>query len=553
MIGERRDYISNVVSALVAKKLMQSIVAYISNSTPKKLSVGDICTVKEFLDVFPEELPRVPPVRELEFGIDLLPETSKTVGTPTVETKSQTPTAGDDALAQAMVWAFERVTETHSGSGSVVSLLQDRAYQWWLTVEQSAQPRQVNWDYFKNAFEGKYVRASYVEARQREFMSLVQGDKSVAEYEVEFLRFSRYARALVASDYDMCIQFEEGLRYDLRVLIAPQRERVFAALVDKTKIVEEVKLLKGGSGSERSQKAPTRGADQTEARHPVLVYAARRHNESDDVDVIADTARAIFVISPLGQSIRVDRIYRRVLLEFQGIVFPVDLVELPFYEFDLIPGMDWLDCATKRVTLRPTETEKVKKFPDVFPDELPRVPPDREMEFGIDLLPGTTLVSITPYRMAPKELTQLKAQIQELPNGGFIRPNVSPWGAPVFFEERPSFLRLTNASDIINLRLKKRMCTKLLSELDMAIILGYAFWANKCHGGFYGSNELGVPTTETGHDDHLCIVLQTLREKKLYAEFSKYKFWLREVTFLGHVAMVEGIRVDPKKIEAVVE
>lgn len=122
--------------------------------------------------------------------------------------------------------------------------MQDRAYQWWLTVEQSAQPRQVNWDYFKNAFEGKYVRASYVEARQREFMSLVQGDKSVAEYEVEFLRFSRYARALVASDYDMCIQFEEGLRYDLRVLIAPQRERVFAALVDKTKIVEEVKLLK---------------------------------------------------------------------------------------------------------------------------------------------------------------------------------------------------------------------------------------------------------------------------------------------------------------------
>ncbi|XP_052876209.1 uncharacterized protein LOC128282026 [Gossypium arboreum] len=534
-------------------------------------------------------------------------ETSKTIGTPTVETKSQTPTAGDDALAQAMVWAFERVAETHSGSGSVVSLLQDRAYQWWLTVEQSAQPRQVNWDYFKNAFEGKYVRASYVEARRCEFMSLVQGDKSVAEYEVEFLRLSRYARALVASDYDMCIQFEEGLRYDLRVLIAPQRERVFAALVDKTKIVEDVKLLdagRGGSGSKRSQKASARGADQTEARHPILVYAARRHNESDDVDVIAgtflihsapyyalidigsthsyiasvvsvsfglfaeDTARAISVISPFGQSIRVDRIYRRILLEFQGIVFPVDLMELPFYEFDLILGMDWLDCATKRVTLRPTETNEVimigerrdylsnvvsalvakkliqkgcevKEFPDVFSDELLGVPPDREMEFGIDLLPGTALVPIAPYRMAPKELTQLKAQIQELPNRGFIRPNVSPWGASVFFEERPSFLRLTNAPDIIYLRLKKRMCTKLLSELDMAFILGYAFWANKCNGGFYGSNESGVPTT--------------LREKKLYAEFSKYKFWLREVTFLGHVAMAEGIRVNPKKIEAVVE
>ncbi|KAA3474007.1 Zinc finger CCHC domain-containing 8 [Gossypium australe] len=72
-------------------------------------------------------------------------------------------------------------------------------------------------------------------------MNLTHGEKSVAKYEVEFLRLSQYARGLVSNDCEKSILFEEGLRYDLKVLIALQRERVFAALVDKAKIAEEVK------------------------------------------------------------------------------------------------------------------------------------------------------------------------------------------------------------------------------------------------------------------------------------------------------------------------
>ena len=78
----------------------------------------------------------------------------------------------------------------------------------------------------------------------------------------------------------------------------------------------------------------------------------------------------------------------------------------------------------------------VKDFQDVFPEELLGLPPKREVEFGIDLLPGTAPVSIVPYRMAPKELVELKAQIQELLDRGFIRPSVSPWGAPVLFVKK---------------------------------------------------------------------------------------------------------------------
>ncbi|XP_016704295.1 uncharacterized protein [Gossypium hirsutum] len=117
----------------------------------------------------------------------------------------------------------------------------------------------------------------------------------------------------------------------------------------------------------------------------------------------------------------------------------------------------------------------VRDFLNVFSDELPGLPLNREMEFEIELFPGTAPVSIVHYRIAPKELTELKAQIQELLDRRFICPNISPWGASI------------------------------------------------------------------------------LREKQLYAKFSKCEIWLCEVTFLGHVVSAEGIRVDLRKIEAVLD
>ncbi|MDE0547697.1 hypothetical protein, partial [Microbacterium sp. C7(2022)] len=75
----------------------------------------------------------------------------------------------------------------------------------------------------------------------------------------------------------------------------------------------------------------------------------------------------------------------------------------------------------------------VAEFPDVFPDELPGVPPEREIDFGIDLLLVTQPISIPPYRMAPVELKELKEQLKDLLEKGFIRPSKSPWGALVLF------------------------------------------------------------------------------------------------------------------------
>jgi hypothetical protein len=152
----------------------------------------------------------------------------------------------------------------------------------------------------------------------------------------------------------------------------------------------------------------------------------------------------------------------RILLS--GVVFLADLTVLPSQGIDVILGMDWLtkhkgiiSCANKTVLLtdhqgksvscqaRPPANDPmmfnlatesisvVEEFMDVFPEELPGMPPEREVEFYIDLIPGTAPIAKRPYRMAPTELAELKLQIADLQQKGYICPSSSPWGAPVLF------------------------------------------------------------------------------------------------------------------------
>ena len=80
-----------------------------------------------------------------------------------------------------------------------------------------------------------------------------------------------------------------------------------------------------------------------------------------------------------------------------------------------------------------SEIPVVREYTEVFPNDLPGLPPDREIEFVTDIQPGTSPIYKTPYRMAPLELKELKVQLQDLLDKGFIRPSFLPWGAPVLF------------------------------------------------------------------------------------------------------------------------
>ncbi|XP_071909683.1 uncharacterized protein [Coffea arabica] len=174
----------------------------------------------------------------------------------------------------------------------------------------------------------------------------------------------------------------------------------------------------------------------------------------------------------------------------------------------------------------------VRDFPDVFPEELMTLPPEREVEFKIDLVTGTAPISKTPYRMAPAELKELKVQLQDLLEKGFVKESDSPWGAPVLFvKKNDGSLRLCIDYQGLNERIFKKY-------LDQFVVV-------------FIDDILIYSKTQEEHVKHLEIVLQILREHKLYAKFSKCEFWLEEISFLGHKVSKDGIAVDPAKVEAV--
>ena len=98
---------------------------------------------------------------------------------------------------------------------------------------------------------------------------------------------------------------------------------------------------------------------------------------------------------------------------------------------------------TEKARSSVSDIPTVSDFPDMFPEELPGLPPQREIEFAIDVSPGVKPASITPYRMAPLELKELKLQLQVLLEKGFIQLSISPWGAPILIvKKKDGTLRL---------------------------------------------------------------------------------------------------------------
>ena len=104
----------------------------------------------------------------------------------------------------------------------------------------------------------------------------------------------------------------------------------------------------------------------------------------------------------------------------------------------------WLASLTLEDEVRPDLDlpRVVCEYEDVFPDELPRLPPQRVVDFGIELHPDTSPISMTLHRMTPVKLQELRVQLQDLLDKGFIRPSTSPWGAPVLFAKKDKTLRL---------------------------------------------------------------------------------------------------------------
>ncbi|GKE37902.1 putative reverse transcriptase domain-containing protein, partial [Tanacetum coccineum] len=241
--------------------------------------------------------------------------------------------------------------------------------------------------------------------------------------------------------------------------------------------------------------------------------------------------------------------------------------------------------------------------------DLPGLPPTRQVEFQIDLVPGAAPVARAPYRLAPSEMKELSEQLKELSDKGFIRPSSSPWGAPVLFVKKKdgSFWMCIDFRELNKLTVKNRYPLPRIDDLFDQLQGSSVYSKIDLRSGYhqlrvreedipktafrtrYGHYEFQVmPFSLTNtpavfidlknrvckpyldkfvivfiddiliysknkqeYEEHLKLILELLKKEELYAKFSKCEFWIPKVQFLGHVIDSEGIYVDPAKIKSI--
>jgi hypothetical protein len=358
-------------------------------------------------------------------------------------------------------------------------------------------------------------------------------------------------------------------------------------------------------------------------------------------------SREGFIINSPGGQIFTKEVAYHVPVTLAERDFPTNMIVLKGQGIDVILGMNWLaqhkailntDLRTIRLSYGEEEILLsipvaipakpcgriyeaiipeiqdilvVCEFLDVFPEDLPGLSPERDVEFVIVLKLGTTPISRRSYRMPSKELAELKTQLQDLLEKGLIRPSSSPWGCPTIFVKKKDqtlqmcvdyrplnevtiknkyplpqidilFDQLTGArvfskNDLgsgyhqICIRPEDIPKTALTMRYGLLEYLVMSFGLTNATAHFtYLMNSVFMPELDKfvvvfiddiliysknkeEHTQHLRIVLTRLREHQLYAKFSKCAFWLEEIQFLGHVLSAKGIAVDPSKVKDILE
>ncbi|GJX66304.1 putative reverse transcriptase domain-containing protein [Tanacetum coccineum] len=177
-------------------------------------------------------------------------------------------------------------------------------------------------------------------------------------------------------------------------------------------------------------KGPATGSNMLPGR----AYMLRDRNAHQDPNIVTDTFYNIEMAD--GNLVSTNTVIQGATLTLLNQTFKIDLMPIKLDSFDVVIGMDWLSNYHARIIC----DEKVIDIPIIDETliirDLPGLPPVRQVEFQIDLIPGAAPIARVPYRFSPSEMQELSNQLQELADRGFIRPSTSPWGAPVLFVKK---------------------------------------------------------------------------------------------------------------------
>nr|GFA65749.1 putative reverse transcriptase domain-containing protein [Tanacetum cinerariifolium] len=462
----------------------------------------------------------------------------------------------------------------------------------------------------KKKMTNKYCPLGEVKKLEIELWNLKVRDNDISAYTNRFQELALICTKFVSNDTEKVDKYISGLPDNIYGNVKSSKPKTLDETIKHFKRdCPKLNNKNGGNGNAQG-----------------WVYAvgnAERNGNATgnpDLNVVTDNHYDVELAD--GKIVGINTIIRSCNLNFLNHPFTIDLMPVELGSFDAIIGMDWLRrhhamivCDEKlvrvpfgnktlvfrgaecyigresRLTISATKEDDksegkqvkdvpiVRDFPEVFPEDLPGLPPARPVEFQIDLIPGAAPVARAPYHLAPSEMKEFSEQLQELSDKGFIRPSSLPWGAPVLLVKKKdgSFRMFIDYRELNKLTVKNRyplpriddlfdqlQGSNIYSKIDLRSVYHQLRVREKdipktTFRTRYGHYEFQVMpfgltnalANEKEHAEHLKANLRLLKEEKMYAKFSKCEFWIPKVQFLGHVIDSRGIHVDPAKIESV--
>ncbi|KAI3715309.1 hypothetical protein L6452_22288 [Arctium lappa] len=371
--------------------------------------------------------------------------------------------SGTDEPVKCMNWLKEieqafRACDCDEGQkvkyGS--QMLRVSALTWWnvftTTIEESVLSKMA-WTEFKRKLLEEYCNEEEMDLIEEKFRSIKKGDLSVKEYTRLFMEKLNLVRHVVSTEKVKVKAYLKGLPANMLSMVRKSKASNLHETIEKAKVMERL------YARDKEEKMKIVGKRRWES--PPSSYKKPRFqpgSKSFDNLQVAN-----------GERVVLWDILRECCQEISGEPFMMDLLPMPIGSFDVVVGMDWLAkhqaeilCSKKLIWIpvrdsdfifvygekrkafvvdakaekkKMEDVKIVNEFPDVFPDDLPGLPPDRQVEFRIDLILVEVPISCAPYRLVPTEVQKMMTQLQELLEKGYVKPSSSSGSSGTLCEE----------------------------------------------------------------------------------------------------------------------
>ncbi|XP_073275423.1 uncharacterized protein [Primulina huaijiensis] len=453
-------------------------------------------------------------------------------------------------------------------------MLRDDASQWWEAAAHVVDLATLTWSQFKDILCNKYFPADGRGRLMREFLSLRQGDSSVAEFIRKFDR-SCYFVLLIARDAAQKLRHfmmasDPPLQRDVMLMRSASYDEATACAFQAEQALRDIDMemqqkrhqaQQSSQPQKRHFTGPPRhqgcmwgtfkcficnedghkAADCHRNNGPTIGKAYVKHAEEAEAEpdytlMIGIIPEAMDLGFRVFDSVRRSDVYLADSEEIGDSVTKIygagrfDCATIAGVRYYFMYGLTFFEQNRYSVSQRLEDVDVVKDFPIVFPDDVSGVSLDWEVYFSIELMPGTVPISKAPNRLAPAEMKELKDHIQHSLDKGFIRPRFSPWDAPVLFVKKKDGImwlcldyRELNRVTVMNNYPMPRI-DDLFDQLQ-----GASVFSKIDHRSGY----------------------HQLKDRRLYANFRKCEFWIDRVAFFGHIISQDGVDVDLSKVKAV--